>query len=129
MRDAELVMVDARAQIREALEAIESPMDFRVRGRFPRTKADGVLITVAEITNQSTAISVVDNIAYQIDIWAFDRDTLYELAQGANRAMLGIGFRREYSGPDEGPYDNSGYYRKTMRFGRKVDKRTMRLID
>ncbi|MCD7769626.1 MAG: hypothetical protein LUH36_05895 [Oscillospiraceae bacterium] len=129
MTDAELLLVDARAQIRAALEEMDSDYTFTVRGQFPRSKADGVVVTYAEITNQSTSVSVWDQLGYQIDVWAFDRDTLYALAAAANTAMLTIGFRRDYSGPDEGPYDNSGYYRKTLRFGRKVDKRTMRLID
>jgi hypothetical protein len=74
----------------------------------------------------STAIQCVDELTYQIDIWCDAADTLRTLAQQVDLTLAEIGFRRTYSGP--AAYEVDGM-RKTMRFGRKVDKRTLRLID
>lgn len=127
MTEAELVLVDARAQIKAALESMESDVVFSVRQSYPRQKEDGVIITYGEFNNCSTDCPVVDEISYQVDIWAFDRETIVKLTGLVNRAMLGIGLKRLYMGPDVS--EDGRYERKTLRFGRKVDKRTMRLVD
>ncbi|MCC8075929.1 MAG: hypothetical protein LIO95_08340 [Clostridiales bacterium] len=127
MTEAELTLVDARAQVKAALEGMESDIAFSVRQSYPREAAEGVVITYGEYDNRSTDCPVVDEIVYQVDIWAFDRETAAALANLVNRAMLGIGLKRTYMGPDT--VENSTYERKTLRFGRRVDKRTMRLIN
>lgn len=127
MTEAELTLVDARAQVKAALEGMESDIGFSVRQSYPREAAEGVVVTYGEYDNHSTDCSVVDEIAYQVDIWAFDRETTAALAGLVNRAMLTIGLKRTYMGPDVSV--SSRYERKTLRFGRRVDKRTMRLID
>lgn len=119
-------MVDAAGQIRAALTGLDTAVDYRVLFRWPRTEDAGALITVTELTNSQTDIPVVDALGYQIDLWAAERDDVDELAPLVNAALCGFGLRREYSGATE--YQNNKY-RKTLRFGRKVDKRTMRLID
>ena len=103
MTEAALTLVDGRAQVRKALEDMECSVAYTVRGRYPRSTQDGVLVTVGEYTNTSTDCSVVDKLSYQIDLWAF--------------------------GPDERSDEPTGYCRKTFRYGRKVDKRWMRLMD
>lgn len=127
MTEAELILVDARPQIKTALEGMETDLAFSVRQSYPREREDGVVITYGEFNNRSTDCPVVDEISYQVDIWAFDRETVVKLTGLVNRAMLGIGLLRQYMGPDV--VENSQYERKTLRFGRKVDKRTMRLVD
>ncbi|MCD8190553.1 MAG: hypothetical protein LUD78_10100 [Clostridiales bacterium] len=127
MTEAELTLVDARAQVKAALEGMESDIAFSVRQSYPREAAEGVVVTYGEYDNRSTDCPVVDEIEYQVDIWAFDRETAAALANLVNRAMLGIGLKRTYMGPDA--VENSKYERKTLRFGRRVDKRTMRLIN
>lgn len=127
MTEAELILVDARPQIKAALEGMETDLAFSVRQSYPREREDGVVITYGEFNNRSTDCPVVDEISYQVDIWAFDRETVVKLTSLVNRAMLGIGLLRQYMGPDVA--ENSQYERKTLRFGRKVDKRTMRLVD
>lgn len=129
MTEAALNMVDCRPAVRQALEQMPCDVSFAVRGRYPRSTQDGVLVTVSEHTNASTDCPVVDRIAYQIDLWAFDQGTVVTLSQAVNRAMIGLGFRREYAGPDEVSNTPAGYYRKTFRYGRKIDKRWMRLMD
>lgn len=119
-------MVDAADQIRAALTGLDTAVEYRVLCRWPRTEDAGALITVTELTNSQTEIPVVDTLGYQIDLWAAERDDVDELAPLVNAALCGFGLRREYAGPTE--YQNNKY-RKTLRFGRKVDKRTMRLID
>lgn len=121
-------MVDATPQIREQLTGLDTERDYSVFSRWPRREDTGDLITVTEITNTQTATGVVDSLAYQIDIWGTERDAIYELSPLVNKALCGIGFRRDYAGPEE-PYQDGKYYRRTFRFGRKVDKRTLRLID
>ena len=87
------------------------------------------MVTVSEYTNTSTDCPVVDKISYQIDLWAFDRGTVVTLSEAVNRTLLEMGFLREYAGPDERSEEPAGYCRKTFRYGRKVDKRWMRLMD
>ena len=101
-------------------------MAYTVRGRYPRSTQDGVLVTVGEYTNTSTDCPVVDKLSYQIDLWAFDRGTVVTLSEAVNRTLLRMGFLREYAGPDERSEEPAGYCRKTFRYGRKVDKRWMR---
>lgn len=129
MTDVESILVDGRQAVREALSAVKTDLVCTVRGSYPRSTDDGVIITVGEYTNVATDCPVVDEIAYQIDLWAFDRETVVELSQLVNRALTTLGLRRQYAGPDAVSDDPAGYCRKTFRYGRKVDKRTMRLID
>lgn len=122
-------LVDARAQVKAALEGAKCSVPFAVRQRYPDSLSDGVTVTYGEYSNTSTQWDVVDQLIYQVDVWAFDWDTLRALAQAVNGAMTGLGLRRMYASPDAALEDGSGYLRKTYRFGRKVDKRTMRLVD
>ena len=54
MTEAALTLVDGRAQVRKALEDMECSVAYTVRGRYPRSTQDGVLVTVGEYTNTST---------------------------------------------------------------------------
>lgn len=129
MTETEALLVDGRAQVKEALQSALCEVPFQVRQRYPVSRAEGVVVTYSEFSNVSTDCPVVDQLVYQVDIWAFDRETVWIVAQAVNRAMLGMGLRRSYTGQDTMVGDSSGYLRKTYRFGRKVDKRTMRLVD
>lgn len=129
MIDVKEILVDGRQAVRDALSAVKSDWTVTVRGSYPRSTDDGVVITVGEYTNVATDCPVVDEIAYQIDLWAFDRETVVALSQQVNQALTALGLRRQYAGPDAVSDDPAGYCRKTFRYGRKVDKRTMRLID
>ena len=122
-------LVDGRQAVRDALAGMRTGLAFTVRGSWPRSTDDGVLITVGEYTNVATDCPVVDEIAYQVDLWAFDRETVVALSQLVNEALTGLGLKRQYAGPDTVSDDPAGYCRKTFRYGRRVDKRTMRLID
>ena len=122
-------MVDAIPQIRQALASLDTTLPYTVSEQWPRTSITGNLITVTEITNASTSWRCVDDLAYQIDVWAAEADAVRELAPLVNDALLGIGFRRTASQPLDRYDKNGGYLRKALRFGRKVDKRFMRLID
>lgn len=121
-------MVDAEMQIKDALRDLDPKISYAVSSRWPRRGDTGNLITVTEITNTQTAVAVVDNLAYQIDLWSLEADVIVTLAPLVNAALCGMGFRRDYASPAE-PYQDGNFYRRTFRFGRKVDKRTMRLID
>lgn len=122
-------MVDAIPQIRQALASLDTTLPYTVSEQWPRTSITGNLITVTEITRSSTSWRCVDDLAYQIDVWAAEADAVRELAPLVNDALLGIGFRRTASQPLDRYDKNGGYFRKALRFGRKVDKRFMRLID
>lgn len=122
-------MVDAIPQIKQALASLDTTLPYTVSEQWPRTSITGNLITVTEITNASTSWRCVDDLAYQIDVWAAEADAVRELAPLVNDALLGIGFRRTASQPLDRYDKNGGYFRKALRFGRKVDKRFMRLID
>lgn len=122
-------MVDAIPQIRQALASLDTTLPYTVSEQWPRTSITGNLITVTEITNTSTGWRCVDELAYQIDVWAAEADAVRELAPLVNDALLGIGFRRTAAQQLDRYDKNGGYFRKAFRFGRKVDKRFMRLID
>ncbi len=126
---AEYTLVDGRSQVRQALTGLTTDISYTLRGRYPQAVNDGVLITCCEYANTATENPLVDKLVYQVDIWAFDWDTVLELAALVNAALTELGLRRQYSGPDTIADDPAGYLRKTYRFGRNVDKRTMRLID
>lgn len=122
-------LVDAIPQIREALAGLETSLAYTVSEQWPRTTISGNLVTVTEITNAGTEVDCVDRIAYQIDVWSAAADPVRELVPLINAAMLGIGFRRQAAEQLDRLAVNGGYYRKALRYGRRVDKRTMRLID
>lgn len=122
-------MVDARQQFKEILENISFDGTFTVAMKFPQSTADGEMVTYYELTNTQTANPVVDDIAFMVDVWAYDTETLVSLSVAVSDAVCAVGFRRQFSSPDMTPEEENGYFRKTMRFGRKVDTRTNRLID
>ena len=122
-------MVDAILQIREALNNLDTSTPYTVTEQWPRKAITGNLITVTEITNAGTDTDCVDRLGYQIDVWSPRADPVRELVPLVNAAMLGIGFRRNASEQLNYLTEKGGYYRKALRYGRRVDKRTMRLID
>ena len=122
-------MVDAIPQIRQALASLNTTLPYTISEQWPRAAITGNLITVTEITNTSTGWRCVDDLAYQIDVWAAEADAVRELTPLVNDALLRIGFRRTASQPLDRYDKNGGYFRKALRFGRKIDKRFMRLID
>lgn len=122
-------MVDAVAQIRQALDSLDTATPYTVSEQWPRKTITGNLITVTEIANAGTDIDCVDRLGYQIDVWSSCADPVRELVPLVNAAMLGIGFRRQAAEQLNYLASKGGYYRKALRYGRNVDKRTMRLID
>ncbi len=122
-------MIDAREQIKTLLENITLSVPFEVKMQFPQSYADGVQVTYFELTNENTAIPVVDKIAFQIDCWAYDMETLVELYMKIDEVMRKTGFLRSFASHDIFPSEIGGYYRKTLRYSRRVDTRTYRLID
>lgn len=122
-------MINAREQIKTLLESIELSTPFKVKMQFPQSKTDGVLITYFELLNESTDIPCVDKLAFQIDCWAYEIETLVELFIKVDEKLINTGFLRQFSSADIFPTEIGGYFRKTLRYGRKVDTRTNRLID
>lgn len=123
------MMQNYRKEIKAVLESIECDIPFQVKMAFPESINDGNIISYFELSNTSTNISVVDDIAYQIDIWTFDLEELFELLSLVDNAMTEKGFLRQFVSPDSMLHDASGYLRKTLRYGRRVDKLLNRLID
>lgn len=126
MTRAERTLVDLRAQVKAALTGMECAVPFTVRERWSRGSAEGAVLTYAEKENRSTDCPVVDQLSYQIDIWAAERGQTEALAQAANEALLDMGLRRLSK---EERAEELGLRRCTMVFGRRVDKRFGRLID
>lgn len=122
-------MVDAREEIKELLESIVFPQPFRVRAVFPKSREDGLLITYFELTNTSTKVSFVDSLSFQVDVWAYDLETLVGLSCLADKKLTGRGWLRDFASPDSIAEDNGGYCHKTFRYSRRVDLRFNRLID
>jgi hypothetical protein len=122
-------MVELAPQVKAVLRELDTELVYTVLSRWPRREDKGNLITVTEITNRQTALSVVDDLAVQVDIWSTERDVVRALAPLVNAAVCGMGLRRDYAGAIEQQNGGLWAFRKTFRFGRRVDKRFMRLID
>ena len=119
-------MIDARGQIRELLESIDHN-GLKVKMSYPKSIGDVPLITFIQITNTGTGMhSVVDNLGFQIDIWATTLDECIDIMLKVDEKMVDLGFNRDYESPDDDGdnVDASGYYRKTLRYSSKVDTRT-----
>jgi hypothetical protein len=129
MREIESLLVDARAQVRAALSAAETETPFALKPEFSLGESQGNVVTWGEYSNVSTDCPVVDRIVFQVEVYALDRDSRQELGQAVNQAMTALGLKRVYASPDSFQDTGPGYFCKTFRFARKVDKRTMRLID
>lgn len=129
MKEAEYLWVDARGQVKELLEGMECSVPYTVRASFPKGRPEGNVVTWKEYANVSTPIPVVDEIVFQVDLWTADQESIFALSQGVNRALVGAGFARRFAGPAAWRDEGMGYYHRVLRFGRKVDKRFMRLID
>jgi len=129
MREIETRLVDGREAVKNALAAIETKTPFTLRSGFARAAAEGDVVTWEEYANLSTDCPVVDELVYQVTVWTEDLDRLRELCTGVNRALTGLGLRRVYTSPDGFDGGTPGRCTKTFRFGRRVDKRTMRLVD
>ncbi|MGM9594201.1 MAG: hypothetical protein ACI3U8_07590 [Candidatus Onthomonas sp.] len=128
MDEVQYRLVDARSQVREALANLETEQSYTLRSRYPKGQTALPAVIWFEYSNTGTDCPVVDRLVFQVELWTEHLDSQNDLAQAVNRAMLELGLRRVYSGPDS--YDESGNCcRKIFRFGRKVDKRSMRLID
>lgn len=122
-------MQNYRKEIKSVLENIECDIPFKVKMAFPESINEGNIISYFELSNTSTNIPVVDDIAYQVDIWTFDLEELFELLSLADDAMTEKGFQRQFISPDSMLHDASGYLRKTLRYGSRVDRLLNRLID
>lgn len=122
-------MIDAVPQIRLELAGLDTTLPYTVSEQWPRSTISGNLVTVTEVTNAGTEVDCVDRIAYQIDVWSPFADPVRELVPLIDAAMQDIGLRRQAAEQLDRLTANGGHYRKALRYGRKVDKRTMRLID
>lgn len=123
-------MQNYRDVIKNALEQIDGfNTDFKVKMAFPESKSNGNVISYYELSNTSTYISCVDDIAFQIDLWFMDMESLFYYMEAVDKTFTDIGFLRQFTSPDSMLHDPSGYFRKSLRYGRRVDTRTNRLID
>ncbi len=125
----EQTMIDAREQIRAALSALETEVPYTLRGRYPKGAAEGNAVIWGEYANVGTACPVVDEVVFQVDLWTETPAARLALTEAVNRAMTGLGLRRVYAGPESYDEGAGGCYRRTLRFGRKVDKRWGRWMD
>lgn len=123
------MMQNYRMEIKETLESIESDIPFKVKMAFPESVNDGNIISYFELSNTSTNISTVDDISYQIDLWFFDIEKLFNMLSLVDAVMAEKGFIRQFVSSDSMLHDPSGYLRKSVRYGRRVDTLTNRLID
>ena len=115
-------MVSASEQLLELLRTLEAT----VTEQWPRRELDGPTIVVQEISNTATDVNVVDSLSYQVDVWAEEADTVRSLFQRVDDVISGMGWKRSFC-PS---LTRDGFGRRqTARYSRKVDKRTLRLID
>ncbi len=129
MREYAGVLCDARATVYAALSAMQPQVDFLLRSAYSRAEQEGNLVIWSEWSNVNTENPVVDELTYQVIIRAADPDALLALYAAVVAALGGAGLRRVYTSPDEYSDALGGQYSKTLRYARRVDKRTMRWID
>lgn len=122
-------MKNYRPVIKNALKGIETDIPFRVKMAFPESTNDGNIISYYELTNNATSIPTVDDIAFQVDLWTLDLEELFTLADLVDDALSGMGLLRQFASPDSMLHDPSGYLRKSLRYGRRVETLTNRLVD
>lgn len=128
MESVETLLVDAREQVYAALSQLDTQQSYTLRSRYPKGQTGLPAVIWFEYANTGTDCLVVDRLVFQVELWTESLGSQNELAQAVNQAMLQMGLRRSYGGPDDWD-EGGGCYRKIFRFGRKVDKRTMRLVD
>ena len=81
---------------------------------------------------RDTLKSVQSDIPYDIkmaDLWFMTLPDLLELTEKVDEALTSLGLIRQFASSDALLHDPSGYLRKSLRYGRRVDTRTNRLID
>lgn len=115
-------MVSASVQLLTALRELDAV----VTEQWPGRELGGSTIVVQEIGNANTAIPVVDDLSYQVDVWTEDADSTRSLFAQADELITQTGFHRTMLSPLS--VDGFGW-RQSGRYGRRVDKRTLRLID
>lgn len=119
-------LCDISPAVKQALEGIDCGISFTLRRGFARGSFSAPLVVWREWSNVSTDCPVVDAVTFEVTVLASDMDQLTALSQGVNEALIGLGLRRSYAAPDK--FDGQNYV-KTFRFGRAIDKRTMRFVD
>ena len=121
-------MVSAAEQLLTALRSLSDNNNnpVTVTEQWPSREVTGSAIVLQEIGNSNTSVPVVDELSYQVDVWTEAAETTRSLFAQADEVMSGIGFHRTMLAPLS--VDGFGW-RQTGRYGRKVDKRTLRLID
>lgn len=126
MGEIKTMLCDGREDVKAALAAMQPGILFTLRSGFARAALEGESVTWGEWSNVSTDCPVVDELCYAVTVRSGDLDKLRTLCAAVNTALTGLGLKRVYTSPDEFDEDQ---YTKTLRFGRRVDKRNMRLID
>lgn len=129
MKELETLLVDGREAVAGALAPVARDLGCTLRSGYARGSFGGDTVIWGEYANVSTDCPVADRLEYQVTVHAGDLDRLRALCAGVNRALTGLGLKRTYTSPDGFDQDHAEAYTQTLRFGRKVDKRTMRLVD
>lgn len=112
--------------LHQLLDALRNEIDgAEITESWPRQQLERDTVVLSETINSQTDIDVVDQLGYQLDVWADDRDRAHELADQADAIICEVGFRRTMPG---GIRHESYGFRITARYNRRVDKRFMRLI-
>lgn len=115
-------LVSASVQLLTTLRTL----DAAVVEQWPSSELDSPTIVVQEIGNNHTSVPVVDDLSYQVDVWTEDADATRSLFAQADELITQTGFHRTMLSPLS--VDGFGW-RQSGRYGRRVDKRTLRLID
>ena len=118
-----------RDDIKNTLQFIDYGVDCKVKMAFPQSLAEGNTVSFYEINNTATNNPIVDDIAFQVDLWFLRIEDLFSVLTLVDKAMTEKGFIRQFASPDSMLNDISGYLRKSLRYGRRVDTLTNRLID
>lgn len=115
-------MYDVKPEVNTLLKSIPG---VTVSDAYPSDFSMMPHISFYELTNKDAleiSTEPLTDITVQIDVW--HKRSTGGLAQQVNEKMNSIGFRRQMSND---VLDSSGIKRKTMRFGARIDNRTLRV--
>lgn len=111
-------MIDARVQVKEALE--EGFENVPVKMAYPEGDVIFPIVTYAEVTNAHVS-KWRDVMDYQIDYHASTFSDCVELMQKGDAIMTGLGFTRTYVTPDANTREGADHYHKATNYTAQVD--------
>lgn len=109
-------MISVHKQISDLLKTVNN----NVLRAYPEGQTTLPLIVYSEITNTHFS-KWVDEVEFQVDVYAATFAQMEDLAIEADEAMQGIGFNRTYASPDTQARQETDLYKKALNYRATID--------